>query len=226
MNAVTKRRIGFCMACTLLAGCAGTSTNLAPVESRVIDDGSSSPATTYPGTPAQAPRTDGGASVTSLPAPEPVSGVPRPLSADGSGAATVPPPPPLPAEGAKPQPVPQLALATPVTTTRAVDDILRDVRRRWVAGQHEQAAAGLERALRIEPANPYLWQHLAAVRLDQGRPKLAEQFAAKANSVAGDSAPVRLRNWRIIAEARRQQGNLSGARTAETRAAEYEQADR
>jgi hypothetical protein len=60
------------------------------------------------------------------------------------------------------------------------------------------------------------------VRLDQGRPQLAEQFAAKSNSVAGDSAALRLRNWRLIAEARRQTGNATGAREADMRAAQYE----
>jgi len=208
-------------AALLLAGCAGPSTRLAPVESRTVDPGSPPASQTI--NPATAPRSEAPVTVTALPAPEPTTGVPRPLSSDGVSAAAQPRPiTSVPEASSQSSAVPQLALATPVTSTAAVDDILRDVRRRWAAGQHEQAAAGLERALRIEPANAYLWQHLAAVRLDQGRPQLAEQFAAKSNSVAGDSAALRLRNWRLIAEARRQAGNAAGAREADMRAAQYE----
>jgi len=209
----------------LLAGCAGPSTRLAPVESRTVDPGLP-PVASPPSAPVTASRPDSDVSVTALPAPEPMTGVPQPLSSGTTSTSAEPRPlPSAPAATSQPAAVPPLALATPVTSTAAVDDILRDVRKRWAAGQHEQAAAGLERALRIEPANPYLWQHLAAVRLDQRRPQLAEQFAAKSNSVAGDSAPLRMRNWRIIAEARRQSGNAAGAREADSRAVQYE-ADR
>ncbi len=209
--------------CLLLAGCAAPN-RVAPVESRSINQPAE--VITPPGGATPAPDTS--VTVTALPAPEPVSGTPRPLSSTASPGTPVTPIPPVtravpePATPTNPsQPARQLALATPVTQTDAVDGILRDVRRHWAAGQHEQAAAGLERALRIEPSNPYLWQHLAAVRLDQGKSQQAEQFAAKSNSVAGDSATLRLRNWRIIAEARRLGGDAAGAREAETRASQY-----
>ncbi len=192
------------LGCLLLAGCAAPSGRIAPVESRSIN----APVPTVPTPTPVATPSDPAVTVTVLPAPEPASGTPRPLPSGASSATPTPPPQ-------------QLALATPVTKTDAVDGILRDVRRHWAAGQHEQAAAGLERALRIEPSNAYLWQHLAAVRLDQGKSQQAEQFAAKSNSVAGDSAPLRLRNWRIIAEARRLGGDIAGAREAEARASTY-----
>ena len=218
-------RLATLLTALLLAGCAGPSTRLAPVESRTVDPGLP-PVVSQPSAPVTASRPDGDVSVTALPAPEPVTGVPQPLPSGTTSTSAEPRPlPSAPEVTPQPATVPPLALVTPVTSTAAVDDILRDVRKRWAAGQHEQAAAGLERALRIEPANPYLWQHLAAVRLDQRRPQLAEQFAAKSNSVAGNSAPLRMRNWRIIAEARRQSGNAAGAREAESRAAQYE-ADR
>lgn len=205
------------LGCLLLAGCAGPSNRIAPVESRSVNQ--PAPSVTAPVTvPTPSEPT---VTVTTMPAPEPVTGAPRPLPPvlPSAGPAATPAPPS--ATSGTAQAPAQLALATPVTKTDAVDGILRDVRRHWAAGQHEQAAAGLERALRIEPSNPYLWQHLAAVRLDQGRSQQAEQFAAKSNSVAGDSAPLRLRNWRIIAEARRLGGDATGAREAEARAAQY-----
>jgi len=205
------------MGCLLLAGCAAPSGRIAPVESRSVNQ----PVPVVPTpAPVSAPS-DASVTVTAMPAPEPATGTPRPLYPVTPAVTSTPEAVPAPAEASAPAPPQQLALATPVTKTDAVDDILRDVRRNWAAGQHEQAAAGLERALRIEPSNAYLWQHLAAVRLDQGKSQQAEQFAAKSNSVAGDSAPLRLRNWRIIAEARRLGGDAAGAREAEARAAQY-----
>ena len=205
------------MGCLLLAGCAAPSGRIAPVESRSVNQ----PVPVVPTpAPVSAPS-DASVTVTAIPAPEPATGTPRPLYPVTPAVTSTPEAVPAPAEASAPAPPQQLALATPVTKTDAVDDILRDVRRNWAAGQHEQAAAGLERALRIEPSNAYLWQHLAAVRLDQGKSQQAEQFAAKSNSVAGDSAPLRLRNWRIIAEARRLGGDAAGAREAEARAAQY-----
>ncbi len=208
------------LGCLVLAGCAGPTNRIAPVESRSINE----PIAEVPSPTPVAVPTDPAVTVTALPAPEPASGTPRPLPSGASPSSPTAPPAAAPAAPPAASVSPssqQLALATPVTKTDAVDDILRDVRRHWSAGQHEQAAAGLERALRIEPSNAYLWQHLAAVRLDQGKSRQAEQFAAKSNSVAGDSAPLRLRNWRIIAEARRLGGDAAGAREAEARAAQY-----
>jgi predicted Zn-dependent protease len=189
---------------------------MAPVESRTTDP---KPAPADPA-PASASPADPSVSVIALPAPDPATGVPRPLAPDAPAPGAQPGAPGAAAQ----EPLPPVAITVPVVRTAAVNDLLREVRRRWAAGEHEQAAAGLERALRIEPTNPYLWQHLAAVRLDQGRPQQAEQFAAKSNSMAGDSAPLRLRNWRLIAEARRRAGNAAGAREAERRAAQYETA--
>jgi hypothetical protein len=199
----------------LLAGCAAPG-RMAPVESRTTDP---KPAPADPA-PASASPADPSVSVIALPAPDPATGVPRPLAPDAPAPGAQPGAPGAAAQ----EPLPPVAITVPVVRTAAVNDLLREVRRRWAAGEHEQAAAGLERALRIEPTNPYLWQHLAAVRLDQGRPQQAEQFAAKSNSMAGDSAPLRLRNWRLIAEARRRAGNAAGAREAERRAAQYETA--
>jgi hypothetical protein len=200
---VNMQRSSALLVVALLAGCAAPG-RMAPVESRTTDP---QPA---PADPAFESPADPSVSVIALPAPDPATGVPRPLAPGARPGA------------AAPEPLPPVAITAPVVRTAAVDDLLREVRRRWAAGEHEQAAAGLERALRIEPTNPYLWQHLAAVRLDQGRPQQAEQFAAKSNSMAGDSAPLRLRNWRLIAEARRRAGNAAGAREAERRAAAYE----
>lgn len=86
----------------------------------------------------------------------------------------------------------------------------------------EAAAVSLERALRIEPRNPSLWQRLATVRLEQGQWDQAIQMAARSNSYAGRYSGLRARNWQIIAEARRAQGDVQGAADAELKARQLE----
>lgn len=86
----------------------------------------------------------------------------------------------------------------------------------------EAAAISLERALRIEPRNPTLWQRMATVRLEQGQWEQAIQMAARSNSYAGRYSGLRARNWQIIAEARRAQGDVQGAADAEFKARQLE----
>jgi Tfp pilus assembly protein PilF len=70
------------------------------------------------------------------------------------------------------------------------------------AGRLANAAASLERALRIEPRNPRLWQELARVRLKQGEYAQAESLAARSNAWAGGDEPLRAENLRLIEQAR------------------------
>ena len=90
------------------------------------------------------------------------------------------------------------------------------------AGDLGSAAASLERAIRINPGDPVLWHHLASVRLEQGDAVQAEQLAVKSNSLSPGNSLQQVRNWRLIASARREQGDESGATTAEQRARELE----
>jgi Tfp pilus assembly protein PilF len=82
------------------------------------------------------------------------------------------------------------------------------------AGRLGTAAAQLERALRIEPRNPRLWQELARVRLKQADYAQAESTAARSNSWAGSDHALRAENWRLIAQAREARGDAEGARAA------------
>jgi len=101
----------------------------------------------------------------------------------------------------------------------AVVALLDTAGQRSRAGRPDEAAAALERALRIEPGNPEVWARLAAVRLDQGQPGQAEPLALKALDLAesGDRA-LRARCHRLVARARRALGDEAGARSAEARA--------
>ena len=84
----------------------------------------------------------------------------------------------------------------------AIAGLIESARADAAAGRLPAAAASLERALRIEPRNPRLWQQLARVRLQQADYAQAESLAARSNGYAGSDAALRGENQRIIDEAR------------------------
>jgi predicted Zn-dependent protease len=91
------------------------------------------------------------------------------------------------------------------------------------AGKREAAGASLERALRIEPRNPWLWLELAQVRLAQGQYAQAITLARKSNSFAGRQPRLQSENWQVIGQARVAQGDTAGAEQAFKLAAELAQ---
>ena len=91
-------------------------------------------------------------------------------------------------------------------------------------GHMDAAASTLERALDLDPRNPFIYQRLAAVRLSQGQNGQAEQMAMKSNSVSDNNPFVESSNWQLIAEARKQAGNSSGAQKASAQAVNFRQA--
>jgi len=129
------------------------------------------------------------------------------LAAILTGCATVYHPVPAPA------PAPAPATAAP-TESIAIAGLMESARADTSAGRLANAAASLERALRIEPRNPRLWQELARVRLKQGDYAQAENTAARSNSWAGGDSGLRAENWRLIAQAREARGDAEGARAA------------
>ena len=82
------------------------------------------------------------------------------------------------------------------------------------AGKREEAGASLERALRIEPRNPWLWLELAQVRLAQGQYAQAITLARKSHSFAGHQPRLQSENWQVIGRARVAQGDKAGAEQA------------
>ena len=144
------------------------------------------------------PRTEPPASVSTPPSPPPPPGTEiRPYV------------PPVSPPSAEPRAVPNRAVAV---LQRRADDQQR-------VGDLGGAAASLERALRISPRDPVIWQRLALVREQQGRYGQAAELASKSNSLAaGLDAELVRDNWRLIARCRRAVGDLAGARAAEARA--------
>jgi len=125
------------------------------------------------------------------------------------GCATVEPPAPVSEPASVPVPAPPGAIENP-----AVASLMDGARADVAAGRLVNAAASLERALRIEPRNPRLWQELARVRLKQGDYAQAESVAARSSSWAGGDNRLRAENWRLIAQAREARGDAEGARAA------------
>jgi len=85
-----------------------------------------------------------------------------------------------------------------------VASIMKGARADAASGKLANAAASIERALRLEPRNPRLWNELARIRLQQRDWAQAESTAARSNSFAGGDSSLRASNAQIIDQARRQ----------------------
>ena len=127
--------------------------------------------------------------------------------------------PPISGDGVIAEPVPRPA----VSENRAVIALLDRARLDNGSGQREAAGASLERALRIEPRNAWLWHELAQLRHAQGQYAQAISLAQKSNSFAGSDRRLQALNWRVIGNARVAQGNTSAGEQALKHATELEQ---
>ncbi len=136
---------------------------------------------------------------------------------DGRTGEAVPPPTTTPDDSVAPgvivTPLPPPD-APPNGAVVALLDQAEDYHR---AGDSNNEAATIERALRIDTRNAALWHRLAAVRLEQGRPQEAEQLALKSNALAGDNRLLLVSNWQLVARARWSLNDSDGARQAEQR---------
>ena len=126
--------------------------------------------------------------------------------------------------GSEPAPSSGNAAAAPLHLAQAqsnpaVASLLTTADTQSQAGEHARAAATLERAIAIEPDNAWLWHHLAAARLREGRLDQAASLAAKSNSLTASDRVLQINNWKLIAAVRRHQGDAAGAAAAESRAA-------
>jgi len=104
----------------------------------------------------------------------------------------------------------------PKTTNKAALNLLANSRAAALAGNLDKAEAYLERALRLDSKNAVLWHYMAKLRLNQGLLDQAAGLAAKSNSLDTSQDNALLSdNWRIIAHARHQSGDIKGARAAQ-----------
>jgi len=84
-------------------------------------------------------------------------------------------------------------------------------------GDLDQATLLLERALRIQPRDPELLQHMAEIRLERGEWEQAEGFAARSFDVGPRLGEICQRNWRTMALARERLMRFDEAATARER---------
>ncbi len=139
--------------------------------------------------------------------PEAMPAIPESMPLpSGEGIIVVPP---------EPRPV--------MSGNQAVIALLDRSRMDYESGKREAAGASLERALRIEPRNPWLWHELAQLRLTQGQYAQAITLAQKSTSFAGRERRLQALNWRLIGNARVAQGDSSKAEQAFKSATELEQ---
>ena len=104
------------------------------------------------------------------------------------------------------------------TTSPAVINLLSQAREATRQGDYDRAEVLLERTVRIEPRNAVLWNYLAKLRLHQGRYTDAIGLAAKSSDLSAGNDRLRAENWRIIAHARYQSGDVPGAMQAQQKA--------
>lgn len=114
-----------------------------------------------------------------------------------------------------------LAVNSQPKSSSVVVALLSEADSSYKQGNLDESVATIERALRIEPRNALLLHKLAALRLQQGQPDLAENLAKKSELLAEGNAQLKKQNWLLIAEARKQMGNLAGAEEARKKASQY-----
>ena len=103
-------------------------------------------------------------------------------------------------------------------TSSAVISLLEKARDATRQGDYQRAEVLLERTVRIEPRNASLWHYLAKLRLHQTRYKDAIGLAKKSNNLARSNNHLKADNWRIVAHAKYQLGDISGAQVAQEKA--------
>jgi hypothetical protein len=142
-------------------------------------------------TPLEAPRITTVPERTGIPS---MTVTPEPAPGMAPGVAT--------AQG--PGGVETVAMATPSQPmSKAVKTLLQQAELQREGGDLTNAAATLERALRIEPKNAYVWNRLAHVRAQQGQGAMAAELAAKSNHFAGGDESLKRDNANLIARASR-----------------------
>jgi Tfp pilus assembly protein PilF len=148
-----------------------------------------------------APPTGGGASAGSAQPSQPGAQAPTPVT------------PVPPAQPSVPSPPKQFHLGP------AASALVSQAHQQAGGGDTTQAAATLERALRIEPDNPLVWIELGRVRLAANNAAQADAMGRKALTLASGDAAAQSSAWRLIADSLRARGDNGGAADADRRAA-------
>ena len=100
----------------------------------------------------------------------------------------------------------------------AVAELTDQADRAESVGDLDQAAVLLERAMRIQPRDPELLQHMAEVQLQRGEYQQALSFATRSHDIGPRVGELCARNWRTMSLAHERLGNVPAASQAVDRA--------
>ena len=100
---------------------------------------------------------------------------------------------------------------------RATSSLLEDAENALFTGNVSKAEELYERAIRIEPQNPLVWQGLAKSKFQQGLFPQAIQMSLKSNSYTS-SHSLKRDNWLIIEKAYLEMGDVERAEKARANA--------
>jgi tetratricopeptide (TPR) repeat protein len=100
----------------------------------------------------------------------------------------------------------------------AVIELLADAGNAETAGDYNQAAVLLERALRIQPRDPEILQQMAEVQLRKQDYEQALNFAVRSYDIGPRVGEICARNWHTISVAREHLKDHNGSEKAEQRA--------
>lgn len=186
---------------TLLAGCAGPSTYVTPVEERSLA--------------AQAPLAAGtlvpveqSEQVSVAPIYDAPSFTPRALPESS--------PQRLPRPVIQTNPSSQPALpALQQSSNTAVVALLGDAQQSAGRGDFASAESQVERALRISPRDPQVYLQLSSVKRQQGEYLQAEQVALRGIALSAGLPDFKRKLWSELALIRTQAGDLAGAAQAQ-----------
>ena len=100
-------------------------------------------------------------------------------------------------------------------TSTAVMTLMLRAKVDMLAGRNDAAIDKLERGLRIQPNNPDLWNKLAEAHFSIEDYKQTETMAKKSIALTPrDNTSLTRNNWKLIAKARKEMGDMDGMKAA------------
>jgi hypothetical protein len=120
-------------------------------------------------------------------------------------------------------PPPQPSFSGPKNITEsgaspAVLSLFKQAEQARAAKKFDHAESALNRALRIDPRNAFVWQALANLHLAQHQYDYAENEAQKSTSLGRGNPYIEAGNLHILADVREAKGDAAGALQARTKA--------
>jgi len=134
---------------------------------------------------------------------------------------TAPAASPRPAVSSGSQPLPESGVRYETQDAR-IANLWTQAEQARRSGNSDLALQRLFEGIDIQPQNSLLWSRAAEIQLNNQQAALAENFAAKSNTFAGDNSSLLHRNWLIIEHARSMRGDLLGVRSAHKKVQEYQ----